>query len=70
MAWQIDQRGRCGKCGTSPWEWDDDPDAYEPDGLMCLGCEALDKENERRRDEPAVPGISVVLYRKGTADGP
>ena len=68
LAWQIEQRGRCGVCGTFAFEHEDGP-AYEADGLHCDGCEALEVEKARRADQPETPGVHLVLYPKGPADG-
>jgi len=73
LAWQLEQGSKCGRCGTYSWEWgtDEEPvDAYDADGLLCHGCERLDTEKLRREDQPRLPGVDVVLYRKAAADGP
>ena len=73
LAWMIEQRGKCPKCGTFHWEHgtDSEPtDAYEADGLHCPGCELLERESDRRQDQPSDPGVRLVLYPKGLTDGP
>ena len=65
MAWQIEQNQRCPRCGAFAWEADE----YEADGFHCAGCEALDVEAERRRDQPETPGVRLVLYPKDVTDG-
>ena len=68
----VEQRGKCPKCATYGWEHgtEEHPvDAYEADGFHCPGCALLDTEEERRRDLPSAPGMKLVLYRKGSADG-
>lgn len=50
LAFILESRGRCSSCGTSGWEWDEDPNAYEPMRHMCRGCMILyaaEEDNDR-----------------------
>jgi hypothetical protein len=60
--WQREQADRCSSCGTWPWEWDRDLNAYTPDTTQCLGCLKLDsaRASETRRNQ----GIHIDLVRR------
>lgn len=50
IAYILESRGRCSSCGTSQWEWDDDPFAYEAMRHVCKGCMILyaaEEDNDR-----------------------
>lgn len=67
MAWVIEQRELCPHCGTFAWQWgsDEHPETpFEADGYLCRGCEAIAVEQDRRKEEPAPPGVRLVLYPK------
>lgn len=42
-AWLLEDAQRCTMCGTAPWEWEENPYAYEPVQTTCRGCQL--KEN-------------------------
>ena len=72
LAWTVEQRGKCLICGTHEWEFgtvEHPVDAYVADGFLCPGCELLDSEKERRADQETQPGMKLVLYSKGPANG-
>ena len=58
MAWLMEDAERCSQCGTSAWEWSDDPRAYIPAVHTCKGCSLREQSREMAKD---VPGAWVVL---------
>lgn len=64
-AFSMEQAERCSMCGTSPWEWAEDPYAYEPHHQVCFGCQR--KELLRDDDEKPPAGSSVVLIPRRVA---
>lgn len=68
----LEQREKCPKCHSFHWEWgtDDEPlEPYEADGFHCPGCEHVEVEAERRKDQPESFGVSLVLFPKGMTHG-
>lgn len=57
---------RCGLCGTSEWEWEEDPFAYHPVIHTCPGCQK--KKLLQDSDTPRPAGSSVRLVDKHTAE--
>ena len=68
LAWQKEQKAKCDRCGTFDWQHADGP-AFVADGFVCAGCATLEVEKARRADSPEEPGVRLVLYPKGPADG-
>lgn len=58
LAYLIDEASRCASCGTSDWEFDQDPNAYYPGIRMCRGCALVEMRREDVRD---TPGATIVL---------
>lgn len=56
---------RCQMCGTSGWEWEDDPYAYEPAAHLCLGCR---RKEEAAEEAGKVMGQRVVLVPRRVAE--
>jgi len=54
-------------CGTSAWEWEEDPDAYEAVRLTCPGCMRREVLSDDR-DAPSARGSSVRLMAKAAAE--
>lgn len=49
LAFVQERAERCSRCGTAPWQWADDPYAFEPILEVCEGCqklEAMDTDNK------------------------
>lgn len=65
LAYMDDKSYRCGGCGTRPDDWDDDPDAYIADVVVCKGCERL--EMERQNDVAKRSGAKVGLVPRAEA---
>ena len=61
----MERAERCTMCGTAPWEWAEDPYAYEPDRETCFGCQKKDLLRDDTEKAPA--GSSVVLIPKKVA---
>lgn len=53
-------------CGTANHEWEEDPFAYQPMFITCIGCQK--KELLSKDDTPTPPGTSVRLIPKATAE--
>ena len=62
-AFLMESNARCVSCGTSPWEWEEDPYGYEPLPIQCHGCYL--KEVAREEDTP--PGTRITLVPKRRA---
>lgn len=61
----TEKADRCSMCGTSPWEWDADPYAYDPVYVTCPGCQR--KELLADDDTPRAKGTTVRLVPKRVA---
>jgi hypothetical protein len=66
IAHLLEESARCQMCGTSPWEWEDDPFAYEPAQEMCRGCYL--RETAADDAGSANRGVRVVLVPKRVAE--
>lgn len=55
---------RC-TCGTSDWEWEDDPDAWHADHWRCPGCERRERHYRRLNSDPSqnMDGVQVRLFK-------
>jgi hypothetical protein len=62
----LEKAARCPRCGTSPWMWEEDPFAYEPLHITCIGCMKKDLFGED--DTPRSKGTSVQLIPKEAAE--
>lgn len=58
VAWISEQALSCVSCGTSEWEWEQNPHAYEPTENFCKGCYLKAIASE---DSGKLPGTTVVL---------
>lgn len=61
LAYTIESTERCSLCGTAPWEWEEDPYAYETQEKFCKGCynrHVMSASNENR-----LPGTTVELVK-------
>lgn len=61
----LERADRCSSCGTSGWEWEEDPYAYHPIFVTCPGCQR--KEILAADDTPRPKGTSVRLVSKHMA---
>ena len=60
---------RCPRCGTSPWEWDDDPFAWTADHFTCHGCLQLDGyERELANSSGRKDGAKLGLFKTQRED--
>ena len=63
----LERSERCVSCGTADWEWEVDPNAYEPVVHYCRGC-ALRETLQKDNDTPKGPGHSVRLVSRRAAE--
>lgn len=61
IAYIIESRSQCSSCGTSDWEWDNDPDAYQAMRRICKGCMVLYAAEE---DKPSLGSRMVLIPKK------
>lgn len=65
IAFALEKGERCISCGTAPWEWQEDPDAYEAVRQQCRGCMKREAVLEDQKDPPK--GSSVTMVTKAHA---
>ena len=63
--WQSEEADRCRRCGTYPWEWEDDPAAYTWQFHRCPGDSVLDTAEEALSQERRTAASSPNLDRSG-----
>lgn len=63
IAFTIERGERCSMCGTAPWEWVADPNAYMATTEICLGCQRRDAlaEDNAAKEGGQPKGSRVVL---------
>ena len=64
MAFLIEHSGQCQECGTSQWEWDEDPFVYEAMPKTCPGCAVKEFSRDLAGDKP---GTRITLVPKAVA---
>ena len=64
VAFMLEQGDYCSLCGTSEWEWEEDPYAYEPIVHFCKGCGLKEMSSEEAHDKP---GASIMLVPRDEA---
>ncbi len=62
----MERSQRCTMCGTAPYEWEEDPFAYTPVFITCMGCQKKDLLSDD--DTPRVKGTTVRLLPKEEAE--
>lgn len=62
----MEKSAACSICGTSPYEWEEDPDAYVAINMTCPGC--MRRELMSEDDTPRPKGTSVRLIPKASAE--
>lgn len=67
MAYALERTERCPNCGTSPWEWQMDPQAYVAVLEQCPGCLRRETQSEETKDSPQ-KGTRVTLIPKARAE--
>jgi hypothetical protein len=60
----LEESSRCQMCGTSPWEWEADPFAYEPVQETCRGCQLKDAATD---EQTQGRGTRIALIPKRAA---
>jgi hypothetical protein len=67
IAHMLDESEKCSLCGTSTWEWVDNPDAYVAMWHDCMGCRHKHafEDSEGKQN---VAGRMVVLKSREEAD--
>jgi len=63
-AYLTESSAQCQLCGTAPWEWEEDPFAYEAMVVMCHGCAIKEMSKDDAEDQP---GTRVSLVPKAIA---
>lgn len=66
LTWQTESALRHVQCGTSPWEFEDNPDAWFADHFICEGCRRRQTYEKRLLDAPSADdhaGAVIALYR-------
>jgi hypothetical protein len=66
IAWALEKGDRCSSCGTAPWEWAADQQAYVAVRQQCPGCLRRESVMEDTKDPPK--GSSVVLIPRAKAE--
>jgi hypothetical protein len=64
----TEQAQRCPSCGTSEWQWREDPDAYEAVLNVCPGCQRKDWLREDQGDAKTQAGSSIGLLPRARAE--
>ena len=64
VAYLLENSERCQMCGTAPWEWDDDRNAYEPISHQCWGCYVKDGADQG----DSLPGSRITLVPRKQAE--
>ena len=63
----LERADRCGSCGTSSHEWDEDRYAYVPVAVQCPGC--MLKELYAAGEGDSLPkGATIRLIPKAAAE--
>lgn len=60
LAYRYEKSDRCVMCGTAPWEWEGNKNAYTHEDRFCMGCYIKHMANEDRK---RLPGTTVELVR-------
>lgn len=66
LTWQTESALRHSLCGTFPWEWEADENAWHPDHYICEGCRRRETYQKRLMDAPSADdhaGAVIALYR-------
>ncbi len=75
LMWITEERP-CLHCGTSEWEWDENPTAWFPDMKRCRGCELregfLRYWNQDTEQSPAadLDGLKLGMFRTPRRETP
>ena len=64
MAFLLEDASRCQMCGTSQWEWEEDPFAYEAMSMHCEGCA---RKEFAREDAEEQAGTRIALVPRTRA---
>lgn len=68
LAFTLERSTACQLCGTSEWQWEEDPGAYEAALHVCPGCQRKDWLREDQGDAKAPAGSSIVLLPRARAE--
>jgi len=60
IAYRYEKTERCAMCGTAPWEWEQNKNAYVPVDRHCPGCY---RKHMAAEDGKRLPGTTVELTR-------
>lgn len=67
--WQEEQKARCVRCGTAPWEWEEDPLAWTVDHITCPGCQQIDGYQRELSNKPGNhDGARLGLFKGSRED--
>lgn len=61
LAFALEASERCTLCGTAPWEWEENPHAYDAGEKFCKGCYI--KQTTSDSSDSRTPGTTVTLFR-------
>ena len=73
LMWQTEERP-CPHCGTTEWEWDENPNAWFPDMKRCKGCELqqgfMRAWNQSTEQQPSsdMDGLQLRFFRTSRED--
>lgn len=67
MAYALERTERCPSCGTSPWEWQADQEAYVAIREQCPGCLRREALSEETSGSP-LKGSRVALIPRVRAE--
>lgn len=62
----LENADRCANCGTSSWEWEENPFAYAPVVVQCPGC--MRRELLAKDDTPMPKGATIRLVPSVAAE--
>lgn len=65
LAYMYEESLRCDMCGTSSWEWEDNPHAYTPVDKFCKGCYIKSAASD---EKDVLPGTTVTLRPLSESD--
>lgn len=59
----LERSERCQSCGTAPWEWEEDRNAYTPVVHQCFGCMLREIMMDDKDAKPKGSTIRLVTRR-------
>lgn len=64
----LEKSEQCDMCGTSPWQWDEDMQAFVATEDVCMGCYHRDiardaRDAAKKAGETGAAGMKIRLVR-------